>query len=94
MHHAERCLLDLIGVAAAGTATRMSKIARDYAEAHLRGRDHSARIMYLHITGGLLFVARIAHGVTATASSVSFASDRKGYGPGMPGTFALPEPNA
>jgi len=34
------------------------------------------------------------HGVTATASSVSFASDRKGYGPGMPGTFALPEPNA
>src|SRR5213596_3376640 len=26
------------------------------------------------------------HGVTGTASSVSFASDRKGYGPGMPGT--------
>jgi 2,2-dialkylglycine decarboxylase (pyruvate) len=34
------------------------------------------------------------HGVTSTASSVSFASDRKGYGPGMPGTFILPEPNA
>ena len=34
------------------------------------------------------------HGVTSTASSVSFASDRKGYGPGMPGIFALPEPNA
>ena len=34
------------------------------------------------------------HGVTGSAGSVSFASDRKGYGPGMPGTFALPEPNA
>jgi 2,2-dialkylglycine decarboxylase (pyruvate) len=34
------------------------------------------------------------HGVTGNASSVSFASDRKGYGPGMPGTFVLPEPNA
>lgn len=34
------------------------------------------------------------HGVTGHASSVSFASDRKGYGPGMPGTYVLPEPNA
>ncbi len=34
------------------------------------------------------------HGVTGNAGSVSFASDRKGYGPGMPGTFAIPEPNA
>ncbi len=34
------------------------------------------------------------HGVTGNAGSVSFASDRKGYGPGVPGTFALPEPNA
>ena len=34
------------------------------------------------------------HGVTGNAGSVSFASDRKGYGPGMPGTFVLPEPNA
>ena len=34
------------------------------------------------------------HGVTASAGSVSFASDRKGYGPAMPGTFVLPEPNA
>jgi 2,2-dialkylglycine decarboxylase (pyruvate) len=33
------------------------------------------------------------HGVTGNAGSVSFASDRKGYGPGMPGTFVLPEPN-
>jgi len=34
------------------------------------------------------------HGVTGNAGSVSFASDRKGYGPGMPGTFVIPEPNA
>ena len=34
------------------------------------------------------------HGVTASAGSVSFASDRKGYGPALPGTFVLPEPNA
>ena len=34
------------------------------------------------------------HGVTGNASGVSFASDRQGYGPGMPGTYAIPEPNA
>lgn len=34
------------------------------------------------------------HGVTGNAGSVSYASDRKGYGPGMPGTFVIPEPNA
>ncbi|MEP7205353.1 MAG: aspartate aminotransferase family protein [Casimicrobiaceae bacterium] len=34
------------------------------------------------------------HGVTGNAGAVSFASDRKGYGPGMPGSFVLPEPNA
>jgi len=34
------------------------------------------------------------HGVTGNVSAVSFASDRKGYGPGMPGTYVLPEPNA
>jgi len=34
------------------------------------------------------------HGVTANAGAVSFASDRKGYGPAMPGSFVIPEPNA
>jgi 2,2-dialkylglycine decarboxylase (pyruvate) len=34
------------------------------------------------------------HGVTGNAGGASFASDRKGYGPGIPGTFAIPEPNA
>ncbi len=47
-------------------------------------------------TGGFEVVALGGswHGVTGNAGAVSFASDRKGYGPGMPGTFALPEPNA
>ena len=34
------------------------------------------------------------HGVTGNAAAVSYASDRKGYGPGMPGAFVIPEPNA
>jgi 2,2-dialkylglycine decarboxylase (pyruvate) len=34
------------------------------------------------------------HGVTGNAGGVSYASDRKGYGPGMPGTYVIPEPNA
>lgn len=34
------------------------------------------------------------HGVTGNASALSFASDRKGYGPAMPGSFVIPEPNA
>ena len=34
------------------------------------------------------------HGVTGNAGAVSYASDRKGYGPAMPGSFVIPEPNA
>ena len=34
------------------------------------------------------------HGITGGASSVSMASDRKGYGVPAPGVFVLPEPNA
>ena len=47
-------------------------------------------------TGGFEVVALGGswHGVTGNAGAVSFASDRKGYGPGMPGTYVIPEPNA
>ena len=47
-------------------------------------------------TGGFEVVALGGswHGVTGHAGSVSYASDRKGYGPGMPGTYVIPEPNA
>ncbi len=34
------------------------------------------------------------HGVTGNAAQASYASDRKGYGPKVPGGFVLPEPNA
>ncbi|MFC7517816.1 aspartate aminotransferase family protein [Herbaspirillum sp. GCM10030257] len=34
------------------------------------------------------------HGITGGASTVSFASDRKGYGVPAPGVFIIPEPNA
>ena len=48
------------------------------------------------VTGGFEVVGLGGswHGVTGSVSAVSFASDRKGYGPGMPGAFVLPEPNA
>ncbi|MGV2287986.1 aspartate aminotransferase family protein [Trinickia sp. YCB016] len=46
-------------------------------------------------TGGyeVLAVGGSWHGVTGGASSVSFASDRKGYGVPPPGVFVMPEPN-
>lgn len=34
------------------------------------------------------------HGTTAGAQSSTYASGRRGYGPAMPGSFALPPPNA
>jgi 2,2-dialkylglycine decarboxylase (pyruvate) len=34
------------------------------------------------------------HGTTAGASSNTYASGRRGYGPTIPGTFAIPEPNS
>ena len=47
-------------------------------------------------TGGfeVIAVGGSWHGVTGSAAAVSYASDRKGYGPGMPGVFPIPEPNA
>ncbi|MEM7425031.1 MAG: aspartate aminotransferase family protein [Pseudomonadota bacterium] len=34
------------------------------------------------------------HGTTGTSAAASFASDRRGYGPKVPGNHVLPEPNA
>ncbi len=47
-------------------------------------------------TGGfeVLALGGSWHGVTGAASAASFASDRKGYGPPIPGISVLPEPNA
>lgn len=47
-------------------------------------------------TGGYEVVAMGGswHGVTGGAAQATYASDRKGYGPKVPGGFVLPEPNA
>ena len=42
----QRCLLDLIGVAAAGSRTRGAAIATAYAATQLLGRDRNARILF------------------------------------------------
>src|SRR5476649_2310034 len=47
-------------------------------------------------TGGyeVLVLGGSWHGITGGASTVSLASDRKGYGVPAPGIFVIPEPNA
>ena len=53
------------------------------------------RMAKMH-TGGyeVLAVGGSWHGVTGSASGVSFASDRRNYGVPAAGTFVMPEPNA
>jgi 2-methylcitrate dehydratase PrpD len=43
---AARCLLDLIGVAAAGSTLPSATLARDHAVKHMAGRDLEARILF------------------------------------------------
>ncbi len=47
-------------------------------------------------TGGYEVVALGGswHGTTGASAAASFASDRRGYGPKVPGNHAIPEPNA
>lgn len=40
----------------------------------------------------ILALSRSWHGVTGGASSATFSSSRQGYGPALPGSFALPAP--
>jgi 2-methylcitrate dehydratase PrpD len=46
VEQAKRCLLDLIGIAAAGSRTSASALARGYAWSQLRGSDETARMMF------------------------------------------------
>ncbi|KAA3636117.1 MAG: aminotransferase class III-fold pyridoxal phosphate-dependent enzyme [Armatimonadetes bacterium] len=57
--------------------------------------EAALRMAKLH-TGGyeVLAVGGSWHGVTSGAASASFASDRRGYGPTVPGVFVIPEPNS
>ena len=45
-HQTRRCLLDLLGVAAAGTATPLSRILRDHARRHAPGPPGSSRLLF------------------------------------------------
>jgi 2,2-dialkylglycine decarboxylase (pyruvate) len=56
--------------------------------------EAALRLAKLH-TGGyeVLAFAGSWHGMTAGASSSTYSAGRRGYGPGMPGTTALPAPN-
>jgi len=57
--------------------------------------EAALRMAKMH-TGGyeVLALGGSWHGVTGGAAAASFASDRKGYGPGVPGVHIIPEPNA
>ncbi|WP_130346000.1 aspartate aminotransferase family protein [Herbihabitans rhizosphaerae] len=57
--------------------------------------EAALRLAKLH-TGGFEVLALTGswHGMTGGASSSTYSAGRKGYGPAMPGTMALPTPNA
>ena len=57
--------------------------------------EAALRLAKLH-TGGheVLAFAGSWHGMTAGASSSTYSAGRRGYGPALPGTMALPTPNA
>ena len=57
--------------------------------------EAALRLAKLH-TGGheVLAFAGSWHGMTAGAAASTYSAGRRGYGPSMPGTMALPTPNA
>jgi 2,2-dialkylglycine decarboxylase (pyruvate) len=57
--------------------------------------EGALRLAKLH-TGGFEVVALSGswHGMTGAASSSTYSAGHRGYGPAMPGTMALPTPNA
>ncbi len=57
--------------------------------------EAALRMAKMH-TGGheVIALGGSWHGTGAGAAAVSFASDRRGYGPTMPGSYVIPEPNA
>lgn len=58
--------------------------------------SNEAALRLAKIASGRFEVAALAgswHGMTAGASAATYASGRRGYGPTVPGTFALPSPN-
>lgn len=80
-------------------------VARDWMPAGLtksifvntgsESNEIALRMAKMHKSGfEILAIGGSWHGVTSGASSVSYASDRKGYGVPPAGVFVMPEPNA
>lgn len=46
VHQARRCLLDLVGVAAAGTGTALSRVLREHADHEAGGAAHGAALLF------------------------------------------------
>src|SRR5437868_11030996 len=83
---ARRCLLDLIGVAAAGSRTRMSAIVRAHAASELRSRDGGARMLF---DGRRCSIAGASFAGAATIDSVD-AHDGHALTKGHAGVAVLP----
>ncbi len=66
VYHAKRCLLDLIGVAAAGSTTPLSGIIRDHAVANFASADQSAGLLFDDRTASPVGAA-LANGMTIDA---------------------------
>ena len=86
VEQALRCLLDLTGVAAAGTTTVMSHIARDHAVENFAGRTHQARLLF---DGRTASPVGAAHASAATIDSFD-GHDGHALTKGHVGAAALP----
>ena len=57
--------------------------------------EAALRMAKMYTTGyEVLALGGSWHGVTGASSAASYASDRRGYGPTLPGAHVIPEPNA
>ncbi|SDY72656.1 2-methylcitrate dehydratase PrpD [Modestobacter sp. DSM 44400] len=73
VHQARRCLLDLIGVAAAGTATALSQILRDHADRQAGGSSQSSRLLFDGRRVGA------AHAALANAGTIDAVDGHDGH---------------
>lgn len=85
-HQMRRCLLDLVGVAAAGTATPLSRILRDHAHHHTPGGADAPRLLF----DGRRVSA--AHAALANAGTVDSMDGHDGHrlAKGHAGAAVLP----
>jgi len=86
VHQAQRCLLDLIGVAAAGSLTRSARLATAYAADQLGGTSRNARILFDGRRAGL---AAAAYAGASTIDAID-AHDGHPLTKGHAGVTVLP----